>query len=63
MNIGDDPRGILLKGEASFTFEVEKLRAQVQDMQLEIYIQKETVEALKKDPGADLTTLRNRRRQ
>lgn len=59
MNTGDDPRGILPKGEASSSLEVEKLRAQVQDMQLEIDILKETLEVLKKDPGADLTILRN----
>ena len=59
MNTGDDPRGILPKGEVSSSLEVEKLKAQVQDMQLEIDILKETLEVLKKDPGADLTTLRN----
>ncbi len=43
MNTGDDPRGILPKGEISSSLEVEKLRTQVQDMQLEIDILKETL--------------------
>jgi transposase InsO family protein len=59
MNTGDDPRGNLPKGEVSSSLEVEKLKAQVQDMQLEIDILKETLEVLKKDPGVDLTTLLN----
>jgi len=59
MNTGDDPRGKLPKGEVSSSLEMEKMKAQIQDMQLEIDILKETFEVLKKDPGVDLTTLRN----
>lgn len=40
--------------------EIEQLRAQLQDMQLEIDILKETINVLKKDPGIDLKALKNR---
>jgi transposase InsO family protein len=59
MNIGDDPRGKLPEGEPASSEEVEKLKSQMQDMQLEIGILKETLEVLKKDPGVDMTVLRN----
>ena len=59
MNIGDDPRGKLPKGEPASSEEIEKQKSQMQDMQLEIDILKETLEVLKKDPGVDMTTLRN----
>ncbi len=40
--------------------DIEQLKAQMQDMQLEIDILKETINVLKKDPGIDQTALSNR---
>ena len=40
--------------------ELEALRAQMQELQLEVDVLKETIEVLKKDPGADLKRLTNR---
>lgn len=40
--------------------EIEQLRAQMQNMQLEIDILKETINVLKKDPGIDMASLKNR---
>ena len=40
--------------------ELEALRTQLTELQLEVDVLKETIEVLKKDPGADLTKLRNR---
>ncbi|MDD4843147.1 MAG: IS3 family transposase [Anaerotignum sp.] len=40
--------------------EVEELKSQMLDMQLEIDILKETINVLKKDPGIDQATLKNR---
>lgn len=40
--------------------ELEALKAQMRDMQMEIDILKETINVLKKDPGVDQTALRNR---
>lgn len=40
--------------------EIEQLHAQMQDMQMEIDILKETINLLKKDPGIDQSALRNR---
>lgn len=40
--------------------ELEVLRAQLQELQFEIDVLKETIAVLKKDPGADLAVLRNR---
>ena len=42
------------------TSDVESLKAQMQEMQMEIDILKETIEVLKKDPGVDLNALKNR---
>ena len=39
--------------------EYEDMKAQIQEMQLEIDILKETLNVLKKDPGIDLTPLKN----
>lgn len=44
----------------NYTKEMKKLLSQMQDMQMEIDILKETINVLKKDPGIDLTTLKNR---
>jgi len=60
MNTGDDPRGKLPEGEPVSSKEVEQLKAQMQDMQLEIDILKETLDVLKKDPGVDMKALKNR---
>lgn len=60
MNASDDPPGKLPEGEPSSTKDVEQLKAQIQDMQLEIDILKETLDVLKKDLGVDMTALKNR---
>ncbi|WP_312282051.1 IS3 family transposase [Oscillibacter sp.] len=52
-------RGELTAGTPVTSEELSRLKAQVQDMQLEIDVLKETINVLKKDPGADRTTLRN----
>jgi len=44
MNTGDDPRGKLPNGEPVSSKEVEQLKSQMQDMQLEIDILKETLD-------------------
>jgi len=59
MNTGDDPRGELSEGKTASSGEVEKLKAKMQNMQLEIDILRETLDVLKKDPGIDMTLLRN----
>ena len=40
--------------------EVESLRKQMYELQMEVDILKETINVLKKDPGIDQTALRNR---
>ncbi|WP_313187647.1 IS3 family transposase [Lacrimispora sp.] len=60
MNTDDDPRGNLPEEIPASSPEVEQLKRQMQEMQMEIDILKGTLDALKKDPGVDLTTLRNR---
>ena len=40
--------------------DLEAIKAQMLDMQMEIDILKETINILKKDPGVDQTSLRNR---
>ncbi len=52
MNMNDNPRGKLPQGEQVSSKTVEQLKAQMQDIQLEIDVQK-------KDPGADMTVLTN----
>jgi putative transposase len=56
----DRPRGKLIEGSTSTTDEIAVLKAQVQDMQLEIEILKETIDVLKKDPGINETVLNNK---
>ncbi|MBP7060334.1 MAG: IS3 family transposase [Lachnospiraceae bacterium] len=46
--------------EKSSSKEIEELRSQMQNMQMEIDILKETINVLKKDPGIDHTSLTNR---
>lgn len=60
MNTNYDPRGNLPEGIPASSPEVEQLKRQMQEMQMEIDILKGTLDALKKDPGVDLTALRNR---
>lgn len=54
------PRGKLEPDGSVDSKEMDELRTQVQDMQLEIDILKETIEVLKKDPGIDLRKLCNK---
>ena len=60
MNEKDIARGKLTEGSSIDTKELEQLKEEVQDMRMEIDILKETIHVLKKDPGIDQTTLRNR---
>ena len=53
------PRGELVEGTLSQDDEIQWLKSQLQEMQMEIDILKETVEVLKKDPGVDTTVLKN----
>lgn len=62
MNAKDYPRGKLSEGNPVSSKEIEQLKTQIHDMQLEIDILKETLDVLKKDPGADITSLKNRER-
>lgn len=48
MNSNDDPRGVLREGTPSSTNEIDSLKQQMQEMQLEIDILKETINVLKK---------------
>lgn len=60
MNEKDVPRGKLAEGSLGSTTEIEQLKEQMQDMQIEIDILKETIHVLKKDPGVNQTALKNR---
>lgn len=60
MNPTDAPRGELTEGLASSSEEIDAIRAEMQDMQMQIDILKETINVLKKDPGVDQEALRNR---
>ena len=40
--------------------EIQALREQVRNLQFEVDVLKETIAVIKKDPGVDLTVLRNR---
>lgn len=60
MNPEDDPRGELSEGIASSSEALDGLKAQIQDMQVEIDVLKATIDVLKKDPGVDWATLKNR---
>lgn len=60
MNEKDVPRGKLPEGSLDSTTEIEQLKEQIQDMQMEIDILKETIHVLKKDPGVNQTALKNR---
>ncbi len=60
MNTNDDARGKLPEGELQSSPDVQQLKEKIQDMQMEIDILKETLNLLKKDPGTDMTPLKNR---
>ena len=60
MNEKDIPRKELTAGNLSSIKELEQLKEQLQDMQMEIDILKETINVLKKDPGVNQTSLKNR---
>lgn len=60
MNLADDPRGDLVPGAPASSEEMSQLKAQIQDLQMQVDILKETLTVLKKDPGADQTALRSR---
>ena len=53
-------RGILSEGQYAASPEIDELKAQLADMQMEIDILKETIDVLKKDPGVDQAALSNR---
>lgn len=59
MNPADDPRGELAPGIPADSEEIGELKAQIAQLQMQVDILKETLNVLKKDPGADRTTLRN----
>ena len=52
MNTSYNPRSKLPPGDTVSFKEVEQVKAQILDMRLEIDILKETLDVLKKDPGA-----------
>jgi transposase InsO family protein/transposase-like protein len=56
----DRERGALKEGTPGTNEEISQLKAQVQNMQLEIDILKATLDVLKKDPGINTKTLSNR---
>lgn len=53
-------RGILQEGTPATNEEIKQLKAQVQNMQLEVDILKATLDVLKKDPGVSKRNLSNR---
>ena len=60
MNTRDDPRGELKEGSPSSVNELDILKQQLKDMQMEIDILKETINVLKKGPGVNMGSLKNR---
>ena len=55
------PRAPMLQDHAlPESEELEKLRTQLQELQFEVDVMKETIAVLKKDPGVDQTALTNR---
>ena len=52
MNPSDDPREELVPGTFSATEDIAELKAQVQEMQMQIDILKETINVLKKTPAS-----------
>ena len=59
MNPNDVPRGKLTPDVSSSFEKINELRSQIQNMQMEIDILKETIKVLKKDPGVSMTALKN----
>ena len=60
MNPRDKPRGELVPGSVSSPRELDKLKEQVQDLQMQVDVLKETINVLKKDPCVDQTNLKNK---
>ena len=56
----DLPRGELDSAKQDISFTKDDLEARLREMQLEIDILKETINVLKKDPGVNLESLKNR---
>lgn len=56
----DRKRGFLSQGTPNTNQEIGHLQAQIQDLQMEVDILKATLDALKKDPGANIEALSNR---
>lgn len=53
-------RGVLPEGKSALITEIDDLKSQMHEMEMEIDILKETINILKKDPGVDRTALRNK---
>lgn len=53
-------RGALSEGKSALITEIDDLKSQMHEMEMEIDILKETINILKKDPGVDQTALRNK---
>ncbi len=61
MNTRDRKRGPLPQGmQSEGDKEIRELKEQIHQMQLQIDILKETINVLKKDPGVNLSALKNR---
>ena len=63
MNPSDDPREELVPGTFSATEDIAELKAQMQEMQMQIDILKETINVLKKTPASIRQLSGTRRRQ
>lgn len=60
MDTQNDPKGVLHEATPSSAADIDALRQQIQEMQLEIDILKETINVLKKDPSVNIEALKNR---
>ena len=64
MNDKNIKPGTLTGGTTSLSApDIEQIQARMKDMQMEIDLLKETINALKKDLGIDQTALKTERRQ
>ncbi len=60
-NSHDVPRGRLKEGnDSSSSAEVDALKAKIRDLEMDVAILKETLNIIKKDPGVDVSALKNR---
>ena len=60
-NSRDVPRGRLKDGDdSSSSAEVDALKAKIRDLEMDVAILKETLNIIKKDPGVDVSALKNR---